>query len=605
MRFTLATVLAASALLFPASLAAPLPNPDGNLLGSSLNDAPSCAKDGSSVINVGVGVGIGNSIHQPKSKAAKVKQGDQGSCPPGWTRSLLEVDLCIEVGGSDHRNENNRPATTRAAHHGPSLHWGPPSSSTTKVNPHRATHTSAPQHWDQGDNNGHSSQGHSSRTRSATTTTTAGRGAVRTPTSSAPSSATSAAGSPDCPRGQTRGTGDLVDVCVDVDLGPVFVGGGIKIGGLVVGGGDSGSRGSPTTTAKNSPAASARASSSASDCSDGTSYDALLRACVAIDTDPLFVGGNIRIGGQPQTTASPSTSTSSRKTTVPTTRPSSNNQNDNGSTGGDVLPDCDGPNDPRAFLKLCVKAGNLLGVKAQLGGSDPNTPSSQNTTPANRTPTPEGNKKDKNGDKKGPVGSLPPCDGANDPDAILGLCVQVGDILGATVVVGGSNGASSTTSARSTTRTPLNAKASTDDDNSGNILDLNLGNLLNAKIGTGPGASDSSPTTDTQTRSYSPIPTPVRKIKQTAPVVTYPDVVYDEPERKSNKDDDAPLISASVSAQAQLGPSPTSQRAQKTSTKATQKACPVGQLLHLGICVDADVVIPGLVSATAAATVAV
>lgn len=167
MYFSIATILAASTLLFPPTLAAPLPN-DGN----RQNGSTSCSSD---AINVGVGVGVGNGIYRPNSNGVKVKQGDQRSCPSGWTRSLLEVDLCIEVGGNDHRNEKvrlillqsrsdlskgelilltplsqkqqYRPDSIHRAAHSSQPYWAPATTST--VDRHRASHTSAPQQKDE------------------------------------------------------------------------------------------------------------------------------------------------------------------------------------------------------------------------------------------------------------------------------------------------------------------------------------------------------------------------------------------------------------------------------------------------------------------------
>ncbi|GAA5962213.1 hypothetical protein JCM3765_003901 [Sporobolomyces pararoseus] len=621
MHFSLATILAASTLLFPSSLAAPLPNNDGSNVHST---SGSCSTDTGSVINVGVGVGVGNSIYKP-SNGVKVKQGDQGSCPSGWTRSLLEVDLCIQVGGNDHHHEKQQGRTdpTHRAVHAPSPYWGV--RSTTTVNNQRASHTSAPQKDEWTPRGGskkptttaspdeheqaHSSSSPSTSSRSSTSSINK---AAR-PTSS-PSSAR-------CPRGQTPGTGSLLDVCLDIDTDPLYVGGGIKIGGHEpLSSTSKGRSGSRTSSA--SPSATP-----VNDCSDGSTFDAFLGVCIDIDTDPLFVGGGIKIGGSPRPqgpTSSPSSSRNGAPTPrpSPSTRPEYQQGSNNRDSPDGELPECNGEDDPRALLDLCVNVGDLLGARIKVGGSGASPSSSSGSRSPQSTPYENPNKghrgDQKNSDKSNEAdGSLPPCNGPEDPNAVLNLCVQVGDLLGAGVKIGGSSNPSSTTSSRAPNRSPINAKSSppSEDDNDGNILDLNLGNLLNAKIGSGPRPAPSS--SSTSSTAYSPTPTP-RKVKQTAPIVTYHDNDSDRSDSKK-QDDEEPLLSVSVSAQVQLGPSSTPQKAQRTTARAppsptptpqaanssSKKGCPVGQILHLGICVEADADVLGLVQADAAATVAV
>ncbi|GAA6014462.1 hypothetical protein JCM11491_007062 [Sporobolomyces phaffii] len=628
MHFSLATILAASTLLFPPSLAAPLPN-----YGDSNAASGSCATDSGSVINVGVGVGVGNSIYRP-SNSVKVKQGDQGSCPSGWTRSLLEVDLCIQVGGNDHQTEKQqwRPDPTHRALHTASPYWGAKTTSAT-TNPHRASHTSAPQkdEWTPRGGNHHkdASSASSSPTEKAHSTP---RHSSSSSSSSTNGARPTALASSRCPRGQTLGTGSLIDVCVDVDTDPLFVGGGIKIGGTPPSPSSSTAKGrspSQTTSSSASPAATA-----SNLCSDDARYDSFLGVCIDIDTDPLFVGGGIKIGGSPQSQPQRPSSSAPSRNVSPTPRPSSSrpgsqqNENRGDSDQNGDLPECDGPSDPRAYLDLCVNAGNLLGARIKLGGSGsaPSRSEPASSSSSSRSPqsTPFNPNKGKNGQQNkndGNVqdgqskadGSLPRCKEADDPDALLGLCVQVGDILGAGVKIGGSD-------EPSPSRSPNNAKSSAPSDSAGkdgDILDLSLGNLLNAKIGSGSG-TDSTPSSSTNTPTSTP-----RKVKQTAPIVTYPNVEHEhessKPKPKNNNssqnnrdddDNDEPAISVNVSAQVQVGPSATAKQARPTTTQtppaaATRKACPVGQILHLGICVEADVDVPGVVHATAAATVAV
>ncbi|GAA5978029.1 hypothetical protein JCM5350_006304 [Sporobolomyces pararoseus] len=621
MHFSLATILAASTLLFSSSLAAPLPNNDG---GNVHSTSGSCSTDTGSVINVGVGVGVGNSIYKP-SNGVKVKQGDQGSCPAGWTRSLLEVDLCIQVGGNDHHHEKQqgRADPTHRAVHAPSPYWGV--RSTTTVDNQRATHTSAPQkdEWtprggskkpattpspdEHEHEHAHSSSSRSTSSRSSTSSVNK---AAR-PTSSPSSSR--------CPQGQTPGTGSLLDVCLDIDTDPLYVGGGIKLGGHASPSTSKGRTGSRTSSA--SPSATP-----VNDCSDGSTFDAFLGVCIDIDTDPLFVGGGIKIGGSPRPQAT--SSSSSARNGSPTPRPSPSSRpeyqqgSDNRGTQDGDLPECNGENDPRALLDLCVSVGDLLGARIKLGGSGTPPSSSSGSRSPQSTPYENPNKghrgDQKNSNKSNEAdGSLPPCNGPDDPNAVLNLCVQVGDLLGAGVKIGGSSNPSSTTSSRAANRTPISAKSSppSEDDNDGNILDLSLGNLLNAKIGSGP-----RPAPSTSSPAYSPTPTP-RKVKQSAPIVTYHDTDSDSSDRSNSekKDDEQPLVSVSVSAQVELGPSSTSQKAERTTTRpsrpptptpqaansSSKKGCPVGQILNLGICVEAEADVLGLVQADAAATVAV
>ncbi|GAA5841443.1 hypothetical protein JCM3766R1_004085 [Sporobolomyces carnicolor] len=608
MHFTIATIVAASALLFPASLAAPLPNNDSG-------SAASCTNDSGSVISVGVGVGVGNSIYKP-SNNVKVKQGDQGSCPSGWTRSLLEVDLCIQVGGNDHTVEKqSRPDPTHRAVHAPSPYWGA-KSTTTSTHAHRSSHTSAPQkdEW--------TPRGGSSKkpTTSATPTEKAHQSTSRAPTST--SSGHKAAAKPTNSLASTRcpsGDGSLSEACLEVDTDPLYVGAGIKIGG---------DRSPPSTTSKGRSGSQTATPSPSGRCTDGTTYDTLLDVCVDIDTDPLYLGGGIKIGGSPQpqrssTSASPTTGSQ-------TSRPSANrpkDQTDSGrSEAQDDLPECNGENDPRAVLDLCVNVADLLGAKIKLGGSGNDagsgpSRSSGSSSSSSRAPqaTPHKAQSGKEAaPSKAEAGALPPCSGPDDPDALLDLCVQVGDLLGAGVKLGGSQGPDSSASNRS----PNNAKASSpppSDDNDGNILDLSLGNLLNAKIGSGSRTDPASAT------SESPSASP-RKVKQTAPINLHPDSDREPSDSKATSkpknnnatqrggdDDDDSLVSVSVSARVQAEPSPTPKPRPTTSRAPTptaqaanaKKSCPVGQILHLGICVEAEADVLGLVSASAAATVAV
>ncbi|GAA5885018.1 hypothetical protein JCM16303_006520 [Sporobolomyces ruberrimus] len=644
MHFSLATILAASAILVPPALAAPLPN-DG---GTGRNAAESCSSDSGSVISVGVGVGVGNSIYHPSSgNNVKVRQGDQGSCPSGWTRSLLQVDLCIEVGGNDHQKEKQqwRPDPTRHAVHAASPYWGAKASSTSTA--HRSTHTSAPQkEQDEWTPRGGNVDKHAlSRSSSSSSTT---RTNARKTTSSAPS-----ATSTGCPQGQTLGTGSFADVCLEIDSSPLFVGGGIKIGG----GRDNGPSTTSTkgrSTPRTSAAVPTRSPSDSTSCSDGTSYDSFLGICIDLDTDPLYLGGGIKLGGSPQSQPQRPSSSSSTRNGSPTPRPGSTRPEAQHTAAdkqapGDDLPECNGSNDPRALLDLCVNAGNLLGAHIKLGGSNPSSPSAsvsagppRSSSSPSYTPN-KGNNGDRNnadsnvsnsGQKAHNEGdgSLPPCSSAEDPNAVLGLCAQVGDLLGARVKVGGSPDPSSAPTSQTSGRSPSTSRSSPvleSDGNDGDILDLSLGNLLNAKIGSGP-RQDSGPSSTSSRDTNAPTTTP-RKVKQTAPIVSYPDVNYDssspesKPKNKSNDDqksrdrdgsgdddEDMPLLKADVSAAVQVGSSPTAKHAeaQQTSTRArspqaTKKACPVGQILHLGICIEADVDVPGVAHATAAATVAV
>jgi len=133
------------------------------------------------------------------------------------------------------------------------------------------------------------------------------------------------------------------------------------------------------------------------------------------------------------------------------------------------------------------------------------------------------------------------------------------------------------------------------------------------QIGSGPQPSSS-------TTSTSPSYSPTRRVKQTAPINTYHEVDHESSPKSNNRknndsnnddddDDVAPLAKVIASAQVDVGTSPTPTVRRKTQASPTpqakEKDCPVGFLLHLGVCVEADVDVPGVVHATAAATAAV
>jgi hypothetical protein len=204
------------------------------------------------------------------------------------------------------------------------------------------------------------------------TTTTARRASKATPTPKK-----------HCPDGKTL-SGDLLDLCIDIDTDPLWVGGGIKIG-----------HGPPKTTTRarsgGKPTQSSRPQKNNNHkddhdhdhdekkkhCPDGqTLGGALLDLCVDIDTDPLYIGAGIKIGSGP----SPEKITSSRGR-VPTPGPKGKKEapHRHNNNDGDDRPEC-GENDPLALLDLCIKVGDLLGVRF--------CPSSSSSSSSSRTDSP-------------------------------------------------------------------------------------------------------------------------------------------------------------------------------------------------------------------------
>ncbi|GAA5861762.1 hypothetical protein JCM1840_005256 [Sporobolomyces johnsonii] len=742
-------LIATTALLTSLAAAAPLPAPA----------PPSCTIDPNynNGINVGAGIGIGNNGYGngPNNGGygygnggLKVKQGNQGACPQGWTRSLFQVDLCIEIGGVDHSREGGYSSSStshstshyasptgvnRVAAHTTSTTSHHRSSSTSHS--HSATHTSSHYRSHSEDDSGTFTP-HPIKiggTRQTTTTTShssssstprpsgkkcpsgqtlgtgdlvdvcvdidtnplfvgggikiggLGNDNVRPTTSSASrtSTSTSSRSTPTagkkCPEGQALGSGDLLDLCVDVDTNPLFVGGGIKIGGLGNGNGRSTSTTSTrspertSTTSSRDPqrtsggivrigngngnndngngdrnngrstttsSTSSRSTPTGTKCPSGQTLGTgdLVDVCVDIDTNPLFVGGGIKIGGlgngngrstSTTSTRSPErTSTTSTRSSQPTSTTSSRQPQSTPSNSNGNLPPCSGPADPLALLDLCVQVGNLVGAKVKIGGTSAPSSSATSTTSSHapsRTPAGtirignngnnnngngnngngNGNNPNNNGGNNGNNKNLPPCNGKNDPNAALNLCVVVGSnsdpLLSTSATVGGSNGNSN--------------------DNGGL---LNLGGLLNAKVavGAGSGSSSSSSRASTTTSTHASTATPIAKVTyhQSAPIKTGNQNNNNNNGNNNNNNRNPsssssasqPLISANVKVNLNDGPSSSSTQQRRPSPSPSPSAasagsqkCPVGQILHLGVCISADVNVPGVVHATAAATAAV
>ncbi|GAA5970398.1 hypothetical protein JCM11641_001695 [Rhodosporidiobolus odoratus] len=564
-------LVASGALLSGFASAAPLPQQGAS---SSCNNNV----DG---INVGVGVNIGNGI--------KVKQGSQGVCPGGWAPSLLQVDLCIQIGGKDHQEEQQQfkggnhvktaKTTTKAVHVGtaPPRVKAAKTTTTSSCKEHKATTTTSH--------------------KKHKTTTTAARS---TPTYDQN-------GKKKCPPGHRLGSGSLIDLCVDIDTDPLFVGGGIKIGSGPA------KTTTTTTTSHRGGVKAAHTNKPYTDkdgkkrCPDGqtSGSGSLLDLCVDIDTDPLYIGAGIKIGSRPSAS---STTTSSRgRVSTPTPTQKNQNKNVNKGNGDGDLPPCQ-ENDPLALLDLCVQVGDLLGAKVKVGGSPSSTSSPSNdnedygnfngrngikigrhsstTTSARprqtsqRNPTNNNNKNKSNGNDNGD--DLPACNGNDDPKAALNACVKVGDVAGVGATVLGEDGTKVKAKVGDATIADVSLGGNNDnknkknDDDSNGLLNVKVGGLLDAKV------LAASPTTSSA--SHGPT------VHQTSPIRVA------DGNNNNNKaaSPAAPLVSAAV----KVGSGP-------SSSDGGKKNCPVGQILHLGICVEAKVDVPGVVKASAAATVAV
>ncbi|KAM0747213.1 hypothetical protein T439DRAFT_305556 [Meredithblackwellia eburnea MCA 4105] len=458
--------------LVSLSLGAPLPWPD--------KECPS--------VGLGIGVGIGT---QPY----KVKPGSKNPlhpCPSGWIKSLLEVDLCIEIGGPDHQKEQKQPPTKKKPSTGskgkgkkkPKPQYSPKKGKEPiPIVPHPSE--KRPSHHSSGDGN-----------------------------------------EPKCPAGQTLGTdssGDLLDVCVD--LGDLFgEGSGVKIGLLpnqhndpaggirkYGSGPDKGKKKDKGNGAKKGP------------CDGPNDPNALLGLCVAVgggdggDWDP---SGGVKIGKHP------------------------NDSSKKSKSGDSNLPPCE-KNDPRAALKLCVKVGAgggkdpLIDAGLQVGGGDggnddgglfgggPIVKIGKNPDDGKGN----GGKTSKDSGKgKGSRKGVPLVDAnasVGGPSLVHADASVAGAPL-ADVDVGGKNG-----------------------------IKVAVPGLLNLDLGGGGGSSN-----PTDSKSTKP------KTKQSSPIST-------------------------------------SGKVKGGGGAGANGGCPVGQILHLGVCVDAHVKIPGVVDAKADAKIGV
>ncbi|BGP20886.1 hypothetical protein JCM10213_003384 [Rhodosporidiobolus nylandii] len=595
------------------------------------------------------GINVGAGVHIGEAAALKIKQGDVGECPAGWTQSLVSVGLCIQLGGKDHKDEqqnnnkrfdNAKNIKVNVAHTStlPSWYAGEtPHVKNVKGQPeydHRSK--PSPTFRPNGVKVAHTTTT-TSKAHRATTTAKNGRcppgktltgnalnlcvdidldplyvggggikiGSGPSSTSSAQRAAkTSKPVNGRCPDGQQRGTGSLLDVCVDIDTDPLYVGAGIKIGS-----GPSSTSSAPRSGRTSQPVNGR--------CPDGTQRGSgsLLDLCVEVDTDPLYVGAGIKIGSGPATTTTPA------RGFVSTPRPSSGSGS-NGDNGDDCT-------DGDALLGLCLKVGDLLGAKVQVGGSSPSASSTprnggdnfgifrpgngvkigQTTTTtsarAQRTPSPSRNN---NNQVSGNGSDLPACDGNDDPRALANACVKVGNVVQAGATVLGPDGTHAKAKVGDATvaqvdldkdglkadvpgvlKTTVGPGADQENQNSNGLVNVGVDGLLNAQVLPSPSASPKprkqvDVTPNNQQKTY----------HQTSPIRT-----SSSTSTSNDPSEPKPLVSASAAVKVATGPS-------SNGGNGNGKGdCPTGQILHLGVCVKADVDVAGIAKVNADAKVGV
>ncbi|GAA5909545.1 hypothetical protein JCM6882_003452 [Rhodosporidiobolus microsporus] len=605
------TLLSTTALLSALASAAPLPAPAAPLL--------SCSNE----INVGVGVGVAADAGAGTGGPVKVRQGAQGRCPSGWTRSLVEVNLCIEVGGAQHKDEQK--------------HIVQPKNKSVKTSPAAWRAGATPRIKNV---KGEEEHDHRSRPKKTSSTTSARR--TPAPTAHANKSAHNNK-KKKCPDGQRLDDGSVLDLCVDIDTDPLFLGGGIKIGHGPV-------RATTTTTRARSAAQTSKPKKQQQQkeeeekkkCPDGQTRGtgALLDMCVDIDTNPLHLGAGIKIVGTGGSSGGGGGGEQRGRVTKPTPAASSRD-------GKEDLPPC-GEDDPLALLDLCVKVDDLLGAKVKLGGSPAadrprnknkiddedwgtfnggagvkiglHSPSSSTATAARARQTPARINNNKNTDDG--ADGLPACDGNDDPNAALNLCVKVGStqkgkdpLVGVGASVLGEKG----TKAKATVGGATVADVSLDDkglkadvlpglvsvDSTGEgenkfgggegLLNVGVGGLLKAQV---LAASPDSPTPKrpSSTPVFKPAPNSNsnKAIHQTAPVRSSPSA-----QRNRNDEGDEPLVSANGAAKVTTPDFPA------RSAKKEKDDCPPGEVLRLGVCVQVEANVAGVVKADAAAKVGI
>ncbi|GAA6030655.1 hypothetical protein JCM8097_006257 [Rhodosporidiobolus ruineniae] len=546
-------LLSTAALLGGLTSAVPLPGATivaGAAASASASASSSCVC--SNEVSVAAGAAAGAGVKVTNAEPMKVKQGTNRRCPEGWKPSVVHVNLCIEIGGDDHKKEQKHAASNKNA--------------KTSSAPHRS----------------------STSTHAAKKTSTSARRVA---------SATPTAARKKCPDGQTLG-GALLDLCVDIDTSPLYLGGGIKIG--------SGPRSSSTlvtsTRARSTAWPTNSPSPTARKCPDGQETSgALLDLCVDIDADPLHLGAGIKIGSGPARATTTSSGAKGRVTT-----PTSAAQKSD-------LPPC-GKNDPLALLDLCVQVGDLLGAKVKIGGSDDDEDDgsgtfnrgagvkiAQHTSSASRSTTTSARpRQTASSPGKGKGNPLPACDGVNDPNAALNLCVKVGSsnggkdpLVGVGAKVLGENG----TKAKATVGGATVADVSLDNkglkaevpgvlsvdttgenkDSSDGLLNLGVGGLLKAPVlAASPRSSSPTPAKTPSFQTY----------HQTAPVrssSTTPHADHDTAAK--------PLVSADAAVKVTSG----------SSSNGAKQSCSPGEILHLGVCVKAAANVAGIVKASATA----
>ncbi|GAA5851946.1 hypothetical protein JCM8547_000107 [Rhodosporidiobolus lusitaniae] len=571
MHFSLALLSAAA--LTSLSSAAPLPAP-----------ASSCSND----INVGVGVNVGG------TDPVKVKQGNTGRCPAGWTKSLVEVNLCVEIGGEDHQREVvKKPAFKNK------------SVKTSSVPKNRQA-TQTPRVKNVKGEKEYDHRSHPSKAK-----------ASPSPKPKKP-----------CPAGQRlHAISGGANVCIDIDTDPLYIGGrGVKIGH------HHSSTTTPARAKQTTQEHEKEVRPTVSDqgekrCPDGKTLGrALLDVCVDVGTDPLDVGAGVKVGdllGVGVKLGSDSSNNANEyenddfgsfrpgngikighhTPSSTSSRPSSNSRNDKD------LPGCNGSLDPRALVNACVKVNtggekDLVDVGASVVGE-------------------EGTK------VKAQVG------GANVADVSLDDNGLKADVLGLVKVTALGNGGED------------------DGKKDGGLINLGVGGLLDAQILAA--SPTHSPTTTRPARKTLPTfslnkdkeyhqTSPVRAVspKNTKPLVdvhakaNVGDAVKADTNVKvnnpSSSSSDKPLVDAKVKATVGSSSSPLvaakahakidspsslvdvkAKAAVADVAKVDAKvkvggsgplpgkngACPGGYVLNLGVCVKAKVEVRGVVKAKA------
>ncbi|KAK4704023.1 hypothetical protein P7C70_g2191, partial [Phenoliferia sp. Uapishka_3] len=298
-------------------------------------------------IGIGVGVGVEVGGSQPRVKAGT--QDPYNPCPPGWAKSEIEIDLCIEIGeivvrlggpldGLHYASPYKKPTGT------PKPKEGKKKPKPTWTGKPKETHKAKPVFHKK---------------------PLLGPGPVIVVPH--PGEAPGNSNGNGCPSGKQRGNiGTLIDICIDLDL---FGAGGAVVVGVGAG------QGAPATPP--TPAAKPKKPKGKQmpPCDGPMDPRAILKLCVSVgdpynplldigasigDGDSLFGGGGgVKIGQHPTPDDASDIIKNPKdvikKEPVP------------------LLPPC-GKDDPKEALKLCIKAdvgggkGADVNVGAKVGG---------------------------------------------------------------------------------------------------------------------------------------------------------------------------------------------------------------------------------------------